>query len=69
MSDQPLRAELLARLGLAEVLESASATPEQLAAAILRRGQSRPPAHGIDLRGAERARQILEELRPGRVVL
>jgi predicted glycosyltransferase len=69
MSDQPLRARLLARLGLAEVLESASATPEQLAAAILRRSQSRPPAHGIDLRGAERARQILEELRPGRVVL
>jgi len=62
MSDQPLRARLLARLGLAEVLEIASATPERLAAAILRRSEAKPPAHGIDLAGAERARQILEEL-------
>jgi predicted glycosyltransferase len=68
MSDQPLRARLLARLGLAEVLEIDSATPERLAAAILRRSQAKPPPHGIDLAGAERARRILEELgeaRPG----
>ena len=68
MSDQPLRARLLARLGLAEVLEIASATPERLAAAILRRSEAKPPPHGIDLAGAERARRILEELgeaRPG----
>ncbi len=62
MSDQPLRARLLARLGLAEVLEIDSATPERLAAAILRRSDAKPPAHGIDLAGAERARRILEEL-------
>jgi predicted glycosyltransferase len=62
LSDQPLRARLLARLGLAEVLDLSVTEPAQLAAAIRRQNERDIPHLRVDLSGAERTRLILEQL-------
>ncbi len=60
MGDQVHRAALLERLGLAAALDLETASPDDLARAIRSRLDAPPPAHAIDLSGAETVRAILE---------
>ncbi len=60
--EQTLRARLLAERGLLEVLEETALSPESLAAAADRAaGRSRPAANVVDLRGASRGAELLEQ--------
>ncbi|HUG78588.1 MAG TPA: glycosyltransferase [Burkholderiales bacterium] len=61
-SEQALRARLLAERGLLEVVEEHALSPESLAAAVDRAaGGSRPPAGAVDLGGARRSAELLDE--------
>jgi predicted glycosyltransferase len=62
MSDQRLRARRLAELGIVETLDPEDASPERLAAAILRALERPRPQHAVDLGGAERTRALVEAL-------
>jgi len=61
-SEQPLRAELLAERGAATVVAETALTPENLAGAINRAARApQPPADLVDLNGARRSAELLQE--------
>jgi predicted glycosyltransferase len=62
MSDQRIRAERLARHGLAEVVDGDPPAVEALAQAMGRALGSPPPVHRFDLGGVARTRRLLEAL-------
>ena len=60
-SEQTERARLLAKRGLAQVLEETALSPQRLAAAIERAmAQPRPAAGAVDLDGARRSAELLK---------
>lgn len=62
MSDQAVRAGVLARLGVARVLAGGELTAPGLAGAMVDALQGPRPGHGLALDGAARTVQLLEEL-------
>jgi predicted glycosyltransferase len=65
MYDQPPRARRLAERGLTRALDAARLDADGLAAAILAALSGPPPVHDLDLDGARRTREALEQLVDG----
>jgi predicted glycosyltransferase len=62
MSDQVPRARLLAGRSLAHVIDPSELSPGKLAQAVVAMLRAPGPAHDLDLNGAEKTRQVLEQL-------